>query len=196
MTGRILLVFLMFFSLYETNAQNFIESIASDKLTIESVAYKAYSTAFDASAKTIEKAWWRHIREFGRPLNMRSYYIITIPAELNDGTVATELFSRVLATKTGSRFYLALNTKDIPAEKVAGYNKEIESIIQTFKKSYYITLFENQLAKEEKQAVRTSKKVSKAKGKQREKALEELEQIDANKEAIQVKLKEVYKAYQ
>jgi DNA-directed RNA polymerase subunit F len=186
----------MFFSLYEIKAQNFIESIASDKLTIESVAYKAYSTAFDASAKTIEKAWWRHIREFGRPLNMRSYYIITIPAELNDGTVATELFSRVLATKTGSRFYLALNTKDIPAEKVAGYNKEIESIIQTFKKSYYITLFENQLAKEEKQAVRTSKKVSKAKGKQREKALEELEQIDANKEAIQVKLKEVYKAYQ
>ncbi|MFT4833742.1 MAG: DNA-directed RNA polymerase subunit F, partial [Flavobacteriaceae bacterium] len=106
------------------------------------------------------------------------------------------LFSRVLATKTGSRFYLALNTKDIPAEKVAGYNKEIESIIQAFKKSHYITLFENQLAKEEKQAVRTSKKVSKAKGKQREKALEELEQIDANKEAIQVKLKEVYKAYQ
>ncbi|MFY0607946.1 MAG: hypothetical protein JXR10_14605 [Cyclobacteriaceae bacterium] len=165
-------------------------------MTIEGKSRKAYSTAFDASAKTVERGWWKYSSQFGRAINMRGYYTIVIPAEMNGGTADLELFSRALSNKMGSRFYLALNTKDVPADKVSSYNTEVKRILQNFKRSYYINWIETKLEKEEKKAIRAGKKASKAKGKSREKALQELAALDESTAKMKADLLEVYQAYQ
>jgi len=196
MTGRILFGFLTFFFCEYTVAQKFSPQIQKDKITVASKTRLGYSTSFDESAKTMERAWWSYSRQFGRPLNMRGYYKVTVPATLNEGTVDLELFSKAMSNKTGSRFYLSLNTEDLPSSKVTAYNSEVKKILQSFKRSYYINLLEENIEKEEKKAIREGKKAEKSRGRSREKALQELADLDQSLENLKTDLKSVYQAYQ
>ncbi len=196
MTGRILLIFFIFFSSSFGFAQRFSPIVEKDKITVEDNSRSGYSTSFDASAKLVERGWWKYSRQFGRPINMRGYYSVIIPAAMNTGTVDLELYSKVLANKTGSRFYLSLKTDNLPADKLNSYNAEVKKILQNFKRSYYIDWIESKLEKEEKKAIRGGKKAAKAKGKSREKALEELAILDESTAQLKAKLLEVYQAYQ
>ena len=196
MTGRILLLFLIFFSFGFVQAQNFSPIIQKDKITVDSKVRTGVSTSFDAPAKDVERGWWKYSRQFGRPLNMRGYYKVTIPATLNEGTVDLELLSKTLKNKTGSRFYLSLNTTNIPAEKVSNYTAEVKKILQNFKRSYYIDWIEENLENQAKKAIRAGKKASKGKGNSREKALEELAALDVSTAELKAKLLEVYQAFQ
>lgn len=154
-----------------------------------------YSTAFDFEAKDVEKGWWRYSREFGRPLNMRGYYKVTIPSDINSGTVDLELFSKSESAGLKSRFFLSLNADNIPKALVADYMKQLKIILLDFKKNYYIEYLENVLEGLEKKAKKASKRVSKANDKSREHLLNELESLQNSIEETKNSLKQVYNAF-
>ncbi|WP_421891689.1 hypothetical protein [Marinoscillum sp.] len=195
MTERILLIFFVFFLSYRGTSQDFSAEIRADKLTIDGKARDGISTSFDFPAREVERGWWRYSREFGRPLNMRGYYKVTIPSEVNSGNVDITLLSKTLSSKTGCKFFLVLDQEHVPVTKVAAYNAQIKTILQDFKKTYYIDELGETLEKAEKKAASASKKVSKSDGNGKEKALAELTGYQKQIEAIKNQLKIIYQAY-
>lgn len=193
MTSRILFLFLVFFYLQVGHAQVFSPEIKKERLTIEGKARDGFLTSFDFPQKDVERGWWSYSRNFGRPLNMKGYYQVTIPSVVNSGNVDLELFSRTLGSKSGSRFFLALNHDKVPKEKIADYDGQVKTILQDFKQNYYIEQLEDRLESVEKKAKKVSKKVMKGKGK--EKALIELTHYEKEIESIKARLLEVYGAY-
>lgn len=175
--------------------QDFDPAIDRTKMTIESIARDGYRTDFGFSAKKVEKGWWSFCREFGRPINMKGYYRVNIPSDVNSGTVSINLLSITSATKTGSSFFLALDHEGVPQKKIAGYDRQVLDILQKFKQSLYINDLNKTLENLEKQAARVSKKAHKGRGKSRERAIDELVDLEQKLKKTKNRIELVYGAY-
>lgn len=195
MKGRIFLVFLVFFYGTAVSSQDFSLSISDAKVTIDGKARAGFMVDFDYSVKDTEKGWWRYSRSFGRPLNMRGYYQVTIPSGVNSGNVDITLLSKTFATKKGARFFLALDEEGLPADKVKNYQQQVKVILKDFKKSYYITQLEERLEDVEKKAKKASKRVARAKSPAKEaEELTQLKSIQEELSSIKNQLKHIYAA--
>lgn len=195
MTSRILFFSTLFFMTLLAGSQAFDSRIDETSLAIAGQNQKGFLTRFTISAKQLEKAWWRYCREFGRPLNMKGYYKVTIPSELNSGNVNLNLLSKSMSSKTGSTFFLALDREGVPTDKVKAYHSQVEQILQSFKVSFATEQLEEQLADLEKDAKKTSKRVAKSTGNSKDRHLQELRKIEEKIEAIKLRLAEVNSAY-
>lgn len=190
-----ILIVLTFFSLSQSVCQSFDPTINATSWTIDGEVRPGYSTDFDFSAKDVEKGWWRFSRSFGRPLNMKTYYRVTIPSETNRGNVDLELLARVVPGKQGSTFFLTINDKQIPKSKQNDYLGQVKTILQDFKMSFYLSCLEDLLKKEEKKAKKLSKKVDRADDNGKEKMLNALTAQETKLEELREKVKRIYKAY-
>lgn len=157
--GLVILLIFLICSFTTMNAQTFSSVPNKDKITLEGKPIEGFSIGFDYSGKEVEKGWWKYCRSFGRPINMRTYYKVTIPSEENGGNVDLELLSKVFASKGDSKFFLGLNPLNIPDPKQEVYHRQIRSLVADFKKRFYLNDLENQLRREEKKTKRLSKKV-------------------------------------
>lgn len=184
-----LLIFLIFFRSSPGFCQNinFDPTISEERMTIEGVARKGFSTRFDHPANMVEKSWWRYSRNFGRPLNMKSYYQVTIPSSENSGTVDIVLYSKALSSKSGSKFFLTIQDDHVPADRKPIYMDQVELILQDFKKHFYISLLEEELEAAEKRAKKLSKAVDKG-----EKDMKALMQEEQKLDALREELKAIY----
>lgn len=195
MTGRILLQFLIFFQTTLLVAQSFDQKVDEVKMTIEGKVREGYKTNFDFPAKTIERAWWSYCRDFGRPLNMKGYYRVTIPKEVNNSDVALDLLSISSAVKIGSSFFLALDDTSLPQSKVSTYERQVLGILQRFKQTVYINELNEKLESLEKDAARASKKIRKREGSAKTKALQDLADLEQSMREVREKIEHIYKAY-
>ena len=176
---------------FASRAQSFDLTINRDHITIDGQQLEAFSTGFDHSAREVEKGWWRYCRTFGRPVNMRSYYRVIVPREVNQGNVDLELFARTASQRTGgSIFFLALNAANIPTARQNIYQPQIRVMLGDFKKKFYLELLQEQLEKEERKAKKLSKRVDRGQNK----ALQELTEQEKLLEGIRLKIKAVYRA--
>lgn len=157
-------------------------------MTVEGKSLDAFSTSFNYSAKEIEKEWWKYCRNFGRPVNMRTYYRVIVPSETNTGNVDLMLLARATPQQNGSVFYLGIDTEKIPAAKQATYQRQVRSVIGDFKKGFYLESLQDQLEREEKKAKKLSKQVDRGK----DRALQELIRQEQLLENIRQKIKEIY----
>ena len=194
MTSRILFFSLLFFLGFVTHAQ-FDSRIDETSLAISGENQKGFLTRFNITAKQLEKAWWRYCREFGRPLNMKGYYKVTIPSELNSGNVNLNLLSKSMASKTGSTFFLALDRDGVPAGKVSAYHNQVKQILQSFKVSFATEQLEEKLEDLEKDAKKTSKRVAKSSGNAKDRHLQDLMKIEDKIEVVKKQLATVNSAY-
>ncbi len=102
----------------------------SAQISLESKTLKGYKTSFDFSWENVRRGWWRYAREFGTPLNMKTYYKVTIPSSTTDGNVDLEIFTQTTDVNGGSEFFLGLENEKYKAQALA--------LILDFKKKYYI----------------------------------------------------------
>ncbi|REE00482.1 hypothetical protein [Marinoscillum furvescens] len=195
MSGRILLVFLHFFWLFPLCAQQFTPNIYEETLTLAGQSRKGYITDFPFGAKEIAKEWWRFSKDFGRPLNMRSYYEITIPSDIHQGTVEITLYSKTLRKGSGSQFFLTLKTEKIPKQKHADYMSQVKQVMQNFKQTVYLQKLEAGLEKLEKKAAKASKRVEKSEGRLRTRRVGELEKLREDIQEYRSLIKNIYTAY-
>ncbi|MEO9872338.1 hypothetical protein [Ekhidna sp.] len=99
-------------------------------LTLEGKSLKGYKTSFDFGREEVRKGWWKYAREFGSPLNMKSYYKVTIPSETTDGNVDLVIFTQTLDGNGGTDFFLGLENEK--------YREQGLSMVLDFKKKFYI----------------------------------------------------------
>ncbi|SNS53504.1 hypothetical protein SAMN05421640_0562 [Ekhidna lutea] len=125
---------MLLFSLNLVFAQKtYNTEIKSARLNLEGKSLSGYSTQFDFDREDVRKGWWEYAREFGSPLNMKTYYKITIPSETTDGNVDLEIFTQTTEIKGGSSFFLGVANKK--------YDEQAKSMILDFKKNIYIDYY-------------------------------------------------------
>lgn len=195
MTRRILFFYVLFFFNWFSYSQGFDPRIEKSTLTINHKACEGYQTKFDIPAKKLEKAWWRYSREFGRPLNMKGYYQVTIPSHLNSGNVDLDLLSKCLANKKGSTFFLTIDEEGIPQSKKSAYMSQVQVILQTFKVNYFVSELGEKLEDLEKRAATVSKRVAKSSGNSKQKHLSQLQKLEDEIQQVKEQLTEVNDAY-
>jgi len=100
-------------------------------VSLEGKTLKGYKTNFDFSREDVRRGWWEYARKFGNPLNMKTYYKVTIPAERTDGNVDLELFTQTTGGTSGSDLFLGLELEK--------YKPQALGMILEFKKIFYIT---------------------------------------------------------
>lgn len=193
--SRILLIVIFSILAYESAGQGFDAKVSATHWTVKGEAMQGFSSDFDFSAKVVEKGWWRYSRTFGRPLNMKSYYSVTIPSEENQGNVDIELLARVVPGKAGSTFFLTVNSQSVPESKLQDYLGQVRMILQEFKRDFYLRHLQDQLRKEEKKAKKLSKKVDRSGNRTKEKALQALMVQEQKLAELRQRIKAVYQAF-
>jgi hypothetical protein len=187
MKTKILLPILVFIST-AVFAQKFENSISTSKFSIADKSFPAFKTYFDYKPSSIEKSWWKYSRQFGKPLNMRKYYQVTIPREMEGSVVEIILYSKPISSNDGSSFSLAIDDQNLPANKKEEYLAQLKLILMEFKRYFYLEKYEQQLSKVTKLAEKNGTLASKLEGAPKEDLLEELQILSREVDRIKIKI--------
>lgn len=195
MTKKLLFFACFFLTTFYSFSQKFYPEITSERYTIAGSSRQGYSTLFDFEARTVRKGWWKFSKQFARPLNMKSYYQVTIPREMNNGNVDLILLSKSMKAGNYSKFFICLEDEQIAASDATALRKQVLQLLQQFKQTFYLERLEKELAKAEAKAARESKKADRTSGSGREKALQELTSLEMELDRIKAEIKLIYQAY-
>lgn len=195
MIKRILFYFLILFSSGSMYAQDFYPEISNERYTIEGTSRQGFSSIFAYSIKDLEKGWWKYSRQFGHPLNMKDYYKVSVPSDSRSERVAIVLLSKTIKSNQGSKFFLTFEREGLPKEKLAGFNEQVNTILENFKQTFYLERITELLEKQELKTKKWSKKVDKARGGNKKRALDELKLLESEIDQLKMTIKEVYEAY-
>ena len=195
MNRQIVLFNLFIFLSLSIFSQAFTSEIKKDKITVEGKSRSGYSTYFDYPADEVARGWWKYSRAFSRSRNMKLYYEVTVPSEINTGNVDIKLFAKSINEKGGSRFHLTLNDDNIPEQKVADYLPQIAVIIKDFKQAYYIDRLEDDLTDATKRAKVLGRKINRAGTQEKKTYLRQLSELENKMESTISQLQEIYQAY-
>ncbi|MEO9483262.1 MAG: hypothetical protein ABJG47_07450 [Ekhidna sp.] len=137
--------YVLLFVFTATFAQKKYSSKAtSSQLSLEGKSLTGYVTSFDFAWEDVRKGWWKYAREFGNPLNMKTYYKVTIPSERTDGNVDLVVYTQTSDGKGGADFFLGLSNET--------YKEQAHSMLLDFKKKFYIEALLNQIEKNQEKS--------------------------------------------
>lgn len=159
MRTGILLIFFFFFIATPGVTQRLDPEISETRLMISGASHAGFSTYFDQPANVIQKSWWRYAREFGRPLNMKTYYEVTIPSTENTGNVDLVLLSKTLVKGNGSTFFLTIADEQLPDNRKTAYREQVRLILLEFKRVHFLDEMEELIQAQEKKVKKLSKEV-------------------------------------
>jgi hypothetical protein len=125
------LTYLLLFISFSTFGQKKYDTKAtSAQLSLEGKTLSGYKASFDFGWEEVRRGWWEYAREFASPLNMKTYYKVTIPSETTDGNVDLLIYTQTTDGKGGTEFFLGLENEK--------YKKQALTMILDFKKGFYI----------------------------------------------------------
>lgn len=137
--------YLFLFTLLVSFSQKKFEPKAtSAQLSLEGKTLKGYTTNFDFGWEDVRRGWWEYARAFGTPLNMKTYYKVTVPSQINDGNVDIEIFTQTTDGNGGSDFFLGVENEK--------YDEQARTMILDFKKEFYIKDLVEQIEKKQEKA--------------------------------------------
>lgn len=118
--------------------------ITAASKSLEGKSLSGYSTQFDFDRESVRRGWWEYSREFGSPLNMKTYYKVKIPSTSNEGNVDILIFTQTEAGTSGVVFFLGVESDQ--------FKDQAKSLLQDFKKSFYIDDLLSQINDKQKSA--------------------------------------------
>ncbi len=124
--------------------KKYVPKATAAQLSLEGKALKGYTTNFDFGWEEVRRGWWEYARAFGAPLNMKTYYKVTVPSQVNDGNVDIEIFTQTTDGNGGSDFFLGVENEK--------YNEQALAMILDFKKEFYINHMVEQIEKKQEKA--------------------------------------------
>lgn len=134
----------MFISFSTFGQKSFDTKAAPAQLSLEGKTLNGYKTTFDFGWEKVRRGWWEYAREFSSPLNMKTYYKVTIPSETTDGNVDLVIFTQTTDGNGGTEFFLGLENEK--------YKKQALTMILDFKKGFYIDDLVEQIEDKQKKA--------------------------------------------
>ncbi len=120
----------------------------SAQLSLEGKSLTGYRTNFDFAWEDVRKGWWKYAREFANPLNMKTYYKVTVPSSNTDGNVDLEIFTQSSDGQGGTDFFLGLENEK--------YKDQALSMLLDFKKEFYINDLLKQIASNQSESDKLS----------------------------------------
>ncbi len=160
----------------------------ASSVILEGKTLNGYKTAFDFNWEEVRKGWWQYARKFGTPLNMKSYYKVTIPSETTDGNIDLEIFTQSAEGAKGKTdFFLGLENEK--------YKDQALAMILDFKKEFYIGDLVSQIEKKQKKADRLSDQYRDAVLEtKKEELLNQLNEIEKEIEQLKAEIKSIEKS--
>ncbi|WP_424962923.1 hypothetical protein [Ekhidna sp.] len=134
----------LFTMLVSFSQKKYVPKATAAQLSLEGKALKGYTTNFDFGWEEVRRGWWEYARAFGAPLNMKTYYKVTVPSQVNDGNVDIEIFTQTTDGNGGSDFFLGVENEK--------YNEQALAMILDFKKEFYINHMVEQIEKKQEKA--------------------------------------------
>lgn len=138
----------MFVFTFTFGQQKYSPKASSEQLTLEGKALTGYTTSFDFAREDVRKGWWKYARAFGNPLNMKTYYKVTIPSERTDGNVDLEIFTQTTGGEGGTEFFLGLANDT--------YTEQALTMLLDFKKKFYINNLVEQIEQNQSESEKLS----------------------------------------
>ncbi len=194
MSARIVLGFLIFFLSHWLLAQGYDNVILETSEAIDGQAFDGFSTKIWFKEKDVEKGWWQYSREFGRPLRMRGYYQVTVSNNQSGNAADLKLLSKTTDLDSLTEFFLCLDTTGIPANTLTDYDDQVRTILEDFKKYYYLNELEEELEDAEKKAARIGKRIAKAPSRNREHQIVLLQQLQETIASTKATLRRIYQS--
>lgn len=156
----------------------------STEITLEGKTLVGYKTSFDFQWNEVRKGWWKYAKDFGAPLNMKTYYKVTIPSETTDGNVNLEVFTQTTEGKKKTDFFLGLENNK--------YEEQALLLLQDFKKKFYIEDLLAKIEKEQQQSEKLSDQYrNRSSKKQKQEALQKITKIERSIEALKEEIRRI-----
>lgn len=166
---------------------NYGTKTESTQLSLEGKTLRGYRTNFDYGWEEVRRGWWEYARKFGSPLNMKTYYKVTIPSETTDGNVDLEIFTQTTECKGGTDFFLGLENET--------YKEQALALLIDFKKSFYINDLVEEIEEKQKLADDLGDEYREMVLESRkQKLLQKINQLEKEVEALKERIKEVERA--
>lgn len=156
----------------------------SSSKSLEGKSLSGFTTVFGYDRADVRKAWWKYARAFGTPLDMRSYYKVTIPSESTDGNVDLELFTQSSGEGKVATFFLGVENSK--------YKEQAKLLLLDFKKMFYIQQVVNEIEGKQAEADELGKAYKKnAAKKERQKVLRKTKELEKQIEELKRQIKEI-----
>lgn len=134
----------MFGFLSVSGQKRFDLAVKGASLDLDGKGLAGFASEFDFTREEVRKGWWKYARQFGSPLDMRTYYKVTIPATATDGNVDLLVFTQTIEEGGKTQFMIGL--------KEEKYKAQAEELLRVFKKDFYIQFYLGELKLRELEA--------------------------------------------
>ncbi|MEP5611852.1 MAG: hypothetical protein ABJP45_06355 [Cyclobacteriaceae bacterium] len=128
-----LLAVILFGFLQVNGQKRFDLTINGTSLDLDGESLTGFGSEFDFTRDEVRKGWWKYARQFGSPLDMRTYYEVTIPAAASDGNVDLLVFAQTIEEGGKTLFKIGL--------KEEKYKTQAKELLRVFKKDFYIQFY-------------------------------------------------------
>jgi len=133
-----LIILFLFSSTLSFSQKKFDLKISEENRSIMGNKTSGFTSYFDFTRDEVRKEWWRFAKQFGNPLDMRDYYQVKIPANINDGNIDMLVFTQSTEEDSGTDFFIGIEKQD--------YLEQIKYLLIAFKKRLYLNHYLSEIA--------------------------------------------------
>lgn len=175
---------LFFFLLAKTSAQKkFNPGIEDIAFILDNKTLTGYSTVFDFRREEVRRGWWKYARQFSHPLNMRTFYQMKIPSEVNEGNVDLFIFTQIVDEGGATIFKIG--------QEDGKYLSQVRHMLREFKRNFYIAHYLDELALLALEAELLSNEYERAPESHKEELLGKMQKRQDKTEEIWINIKKV-----
>ncbi len=138
-----MLLFIPFFLVAQE--KGFDMEIRKTQETISEIKYTGFITSFDVSDEDIRKKWWKYSKTIGLVENMKSHYLIKIPAQ-EKGFSSVSLIEKTSGDQKRSAIFLA-----VLDQTNNEYKEQVRDVLLEFKVNYYTSIVEKKIKSKERE---------------------------------------------
>jgi uncharacterized protein YfkK (UPF0435 family) len=156
MLKQTILILLGIFTANVLVAQSY--TIKEEAQRINSVKYPGVSSLVDGSIEKVEEYWFDYLKDYGKVRRKRNYYQVTEFSLKDLGNDTITYVTRVDSKDSLGLIWLAPFSQDYNEDELKSINKDLEKILKTATRGYYINEVQKKIDESEKAAIVVSKK--------------------------------------
>lgn len=144
-------------------AQTYSLQITPATFDLDGQNFNGYSTTFVQSYKEVKKEWWRYVNARTIIFNKKTHLELTIPAKGKESNVPLKFVSQLTESpsKKLSVLKMALVTEGVPPVQLGELKKQVKSLLNDFKVTYFTALIQPKIEEQELISKKVSQKMDK-----------------------------------
>lgn len=149
---------LFFLTGNELSAQEIRSDIVSATATIEGQRVDGYKTELPFGYKKVRYSFWKYVKQFGKPENLRSHYEVTIPSFINGSEVDLSFYGVLNERPQKTIVFFALNPEGLNTRDQDRLGKQVQQLIIEFKVDFYKRHYSEKIESIEKRLKKLSRR--------------------------------------